>query len=336
MRGYPLVSILIPLYNAEKYFSETMESLLAQTYKNIEIIIVDDGSTDNSLKIARQYEEQHKHIKVYTQENSGGQVARNRAFELSKGDYIQHFDADDIMHPDKIASQMEVLREYGFQDDIVATGKWMMFRDSIENTVPNEQTINKSYDDTLLFLSESWGYNKEFILGQSWLISRILRLKVGKWNERLSMNQDGEFFCRVAYNSNKIVFVEESVVYYRRGIPDSISMNTSLAITRSYLDSFHCYYDTLKDDLDKKSLRKSLAMLYSWFYRSQYPLNTEMKEEVVDVLKSLGYDGPILEFKKSCRWVVSIFGVDAGLYIWTVKKKIVNILCQNFNLKCGS
>ncbi len=331
---YPLVSILIPLYNAEKYFVETMESLLAQTYKNIEMIIIDDGSTDNSLQIAREYESQHSYIKVYTQKNSGAQVARNRAFELSKGEYIQYFDADDIMHPEKIASQMEALREYGFKDDTVATGKWTKFIDSIENVVFKDKIIYKNYDDRLLFLSESWSNTAVFV-SPSWLISRELHLKVGKWNERLIRSQDSEFFFRVAYNSNKIIFVENSMVYYRKGISNSTSRNRSSAAIWSVLDSYDTYYNTVKNNLDKRSLRKALALLYSLAYATLFPLDREMKEEIYGKLKSLGYDRPIIEFKKSSKWIVSIFGIDAGLYILWIKKKIVTMLCRYLNVKCN-
>ena len=101
----PKVSILIPLYNSEEYIAETIDSCLNQTYDNIEIIIVDDGSTDAGLEIARQYEIKYENIKVKTQKNSGAPVARNKAFALSTGEYIQYIDADDLLHPDKIYLQ---------------------------------------------------------------------------------------------------------------------------------------------------------------------------------------------------------------------------------------
>lgn len=322
LQADPLVSILIPLYNAEAYFSETMESLLAQTYKNIEIIIVNDGSIDNSLKIARQYERQYTYIKVYTQTNSGGQVARNKAFKMSKGEYIQYFDADDIMHPDKIASQMDVLREYGFQDDIVATGKWMMFFNSIDNTFLKEQTINKNYDDKFLFFKEAW-MNKEFMIGQAWLISRKMCEKTGDWNILLSKNQDGEFFTRVAYNANKILFVEESIVYWRRGVENSVTSSRSFNAMRSDLNSYHTYYNLVKNDLNKYPLHKEISTLYSSFYEKYFPLDKQTKKDVYGKLKSLGYHQPIIEFNPKFSWIVKLFGVDAGLHLRRVKSKFV-------------
>lgn len=312
MREFPLVSILIPLYNAEKYFSETIESLLAQTYRNIEIIIVDDGSTDNSLNIAREYENQYEHIKVCTQKNSGPQVARNKAFELSHGEYIQYFDADDIIHPNKITSQMEALGQYSFQDDIVATGVWHTFSNLIENSVLRKQVIAKSYNDKFLFFKESWE-NVETIIGQSWLIPRKINETVGAWNVHLEKNQDGEFFTRVAYSANKIVFVKESIVYYRKGVENSVSSNRSFNGMRSHLNSYHIYYNLVKNDLDNYSLQKAVAILYSSFYQNYYPLEKQMKEEVYGKLQSLGYDQPLINFNPSLMWAVKILGAEGAL-----------------------
>jgi len=100
----PLVSILIPAYNAEPWMADTIQSALGQTWSNKEIIVVDDGSTDQTLSVARHFAS--KTVSVVTQENLGASAARNRAIELSQGDYIQWLDADDLLSPDKIAKQM--------------------------------------------------------------------------------------------------------------------------------------------------------------------------------------------------------------------------------------
>ena len=146
----PKVSILIPLYNSEEYIAETIDSCLNQTYDNIEIIIVDDGSTDSGLNIVREYENKHKNIKVEAQKNSGAPVARNRAFILSTGEYIQYIDADDLLHPDKIRLQMEVLKN---SDDLtIVFGKHGYFKKTIENTEWKDLPVNKNYNSGKQFL----------------------------------------------------------------------------------------------------------------------------------------------------------------------------------------
>ena len=103
----PLVSILIPAHNAQLWIADTIRSALAQTWERKEIIVVDDGSTDQTLTTARQFESDI--VRVVTQKNQGAAAARNQAFSLCKGDYIQWLDADDILAPDKIARQMAAL-----------------------------------------------------------------------------------------------------------------------------------------------------------------------------------------------------------------------------------
>src|SRR5689334_11048168 len=103
-----LVSILIPAYNAERWLAETLESALSQSWDRKEIIVVDDGSKDATLLVARSFEK--RGVRVVTQANQGAAIARNRAFELSQGEYIQWLDADDLLAPDKIERQMHVLQ----------------------------------------------------------------------------------------------------------------------------------------------------------------------------------------------------------------------------------
>jgi glycosyltransferase involved in cell wall biosynthesis len=103
----PSVSILIPAFNAQEWIRDTLLSATGQTWEPKEVIVVDDGSTDQTLEIARRFESDSVH--VITQENQGAASARNKAFTLSQGDFIQWLDADDLLAADKIAKQMQAL-----------------------------------------------------------------------------------------------------------------------------------------------------------------------------------------------------------------------------------
>lgn len=94
-----MLSVIIPLYNAGDSFRGCMESLIAQTWAAIEIIIVDDGSTDNSVDIARHYADNYSHVRLLHQANAGASVARNRGLAVAKGDYVAFVDADDPFIP---------------------------------------------------------------------------------------------------------------------------------------------------------------------------------------------------------------------------------------------
>lgn len=108
----PLVSIITPLYNSEKYIAETIESVLDQTYSNWEMIIVDDCSRDNGIKIVEEYQKKDKRIQLYKNEiNKGVSYTRNRAIDLSKGKYIAFLDSDDLWKKEKLKKQIKFMEE---------------------------------------------------------------------------------------------------------------------------------------------------------------------------------------------------------------------------------
>src|SRR5690242_9424093 len=120
----PLVSILIPAFNAGEWIADTLRSAVGQTWPQTEIIVVDDGSTDQTMAIVQQF--QSDNLKIVTQKNQGAAAARNKAFSLSKGDYIQWLDADDLLAPDKIASQLAALDEPP-NKSVLLSGSWGQF-----------------------------------------------------------------------------------------------------------------------------------------------------------------------------------------------------------------
>ena len=101
-----LVSVIVPVYNAEKYLRKCLDSLINQTLKDIEIILVDDGSIDSSLEICMDYAKNHAGIKVLTQKNQGPSVARNNALKIACGKYIGFVDSDDFVEADIIRPQV--------------------------------------------------------------------------------------------------------------------------------------------------------------------------------------------------------------------------------------
>lgn len=107
-----LVSVITPVYNAGKYLDRTLNSVFHQTYKNIEIVLVDDQSKDNSAEIIKEYQKMHPEIVYFLQpENKGAGYARNKALELAKGQYVAFLDSDDIWKPEKVEKQVRLLKE---------------------------------------------------------------------------------------------------------------------------------------------------------------------------------------------------------------------------------
>jgi glycosyltransferase involved in cell wall biosynthesis len=212
----PLVSIIIPVYNAEKYLAEAVRSAMEQTWPNKEIIIIDDGSTDNSLSIAKSFESEN--IKVFTQTNKGASTARNKGLEQAKGDYIQFLDADDLLSPDKLQSQVKLLT---VNPGKVAVCSTIHFTD--QTGTANQKPTD--YEEAFLidlepseFLVNLWGGNDNkgsMVQPNAWLTPADVIAKAGKWNESLSLDDDGEFFCRVLLKSKGIV-KSGGFNYYRK------------------------------------------------------------------------------------------------------------------------
>src|SRR6516225_815324 len=131
----PLVSILIPAYNAEKWIADTIQSALTQTWSRKEIIVVDDGSSDTTVEVAQRFSS--KELTVVTKQNQGAAATRNHALQLSQGDYIQWLDADDLLGPDKIERQLRALQGHE-GERLLLSSSWGYFnyRPSRERFVP--------------------------------------------------------------------------------------------------------------------------------------------------------------------------------------------------------
>src|SRR6516164_3179402 len=206
----PLVSILIPAYNAEQFIADAIRSAIGQTWQRKEIIVVDDGSKDRTAEMAQRFAS--KKVVFISKENQGAAATRNHAFQLSQGDYIQWLDADDLLAPDKIEQQLAALRE-GDGKRMLLSSSWGHFR---------YQTKRARFVATSLWqdltpvewLVRKMGDNQHMQTA-TWLTSRELAEAAGSWDTRLLVDDDGEYFCRVLLASEGTRFVPEAKVYYR-------------------------------------------------------------------------------------------------------------------------
>jgi glycosyltransferase involved in cell wall biosynthesis len=206
----PLVSVLIPAFNAERCIAGTIRSAIAQTWKAKEIIVVDDGSTDRTLEIARQFESES--VRVVTQAQQGAAAARNKAFSLSRGEYIQWLDADDLLSNEKIALQMKVAQELGSKRVLLSSGFGSFIcRDQKARFVPSALWADLSPTEWLFHKLDK----NVFLQTACWLVSRELSEAAGRWDSRLLADDDGEYFARVILASEGVKFVPGSKVYYR-------------------------------------------------------------------------------------------------------------------------
>jgi glycosyltransferase involved in cell wall biosynthesis len=218
----PLVSILIPAYNAAPWIHESLSSAISQTWPNKEVIVVDDGSTDATFELARQFAS--RTVKVVTQLNGGACAARNNALSLAQGHYIQWLDADDLLHPNKIERQM-ARRDNGADSLVLLTAAWGRFFYRLEKTVFVPDGLWRDLgpvDWVMTKLGENCWMNPG-----CWLVSRRLTQLAGPWDGRLanSGDDDGEYVCRVVAASAQVRFVPEARAYYRIGTVGSLNWN---------------------------------------------------------------------------------------------------------------
>jgi glycosyltransferase involved in cell wall biosynthesis len=207
-----LVSILVPAYNAESWLAETLRSALAQTWPRIEVIVVDDGSKDRTLEVARTFES-HK-VKVVTQPNMGAPGTRNKAFDHAQGTYIQWLDADDLLDPRKIATQMAVAAEIGNRRVPLAC-PFGQFYYRPEKAIFRATSLWRDLTPTEYFLTRF--NDNTFFQTDTWLVSRELSEAAGQWTDHDSPDDDGEYFCRVVMKSDGVKFVGDARTYYRIG-----------------------------------------------------------------------------------------------------------------------
>jgi glycosyltransferase involved in cell wall biosynthesis len=264
----PLVSIIIPAYRAAPWLAATLDSALAQTHPRCEIIVVDDGSPDDTLRIASSYADRHPgRLRVFTQPNAGASSARNHGLRLAQGDFIQYLDADDLLAPDKIARQLARLATAPTIS--IASGPWGRFTRSPADTVfsPEENWRDSPPLDWLRLNFSGRG----MMPPAAWLLPRSLTNRVGPWNETLSLNDDGEYFCRALLAASNVYFVPDAYSYYRSGILDSLSHSRS---RRAWNSAWHsheaCACHLLAAD-DTPASRRACADLFIRLAFAMYP-----------------------------------------------------------------
>lgn len=184
--GPPLVSIIIPCWNAERYVSEAIESALAQTYPNVEVIVIDDGSTDGSLEVIKLFGDR---IRWETGPNRGGCAARNSGVRLSSGEFIQFLDADDFLCREKVSMQVEALRRYSV--DIVTCDRYELPC----SLVPDESKLIQFslYEDPVNFFLRN-----ATIQTSSPIHRRFLLQQINGFDEALPCAQEYDLHLRLA------------------------------------------------------------------------------------------------------------------------------------------
>lgn len=275
------VSVIVPCYNAAPTLPATIESVLAQTWRNTEVIVVNDGSTDASLEIARRYEP--RGVRVVDQPNRGAAAARNAGLAQASGDFIQFLDADDLIAPDKIAHQVQrLLSEKG----ALASGAWARFHgDPASAGFVAEPAWRDLAGVEFLCLHFEAGW---MMPPAAWLAARSVVEQAGPWNESLSLNDDGEYFARVMLAAREIRFCAAARSYYRSGNPASLSARRDRRALESLHRSVALTFDHLLAAESSPRTRAAVAAGWRWIAFELYPDAPDLADSAEAQSQALG------------------------------------------------
>jgi len=306
----PLVSILIPAYNAQEFLGDTLRSAIAQTWPNKEIIVVDDGSTDQTVAVARRFESEG--VRVVTKKNAGAAAARNHAYSLCQGEYIQWLDADDLLTPDKISLQMEAAEECSKRTLLSCGFSKFMYRWYNAQFVPTALWEDLSPADWLV---RKMGQNV-YMQTATWLVSREVTEAAGPWNTNMLSDDDGEYFCRVLMQSDGTRFVPDAKVYYRALGSESLSqVEQSDRKVEALWHSMRLHVGYLRTL--EESARSHAAALHYLQIRMVYfyPDRPDIVEEMQKLAAEMGghLDPPSMSWKYS--WIKAVTG-------WSFAQKV--------------
>ncbi|MEH7439022.1 glycosyltransferase [Neobacillus drentensis] len=253
----PKVSIIVPIYNVEKYLSRCLDSLLAQTLKEIEVIAVNDGSTDLSLKILREYESQDNRIKVIDKQNGGVSSARNKGIQLSRGDYVGFVDPDDwvdpemymLMHKSATSEKADIvmcsyIREFGNHSKI------KNFNLPSEVYYKDEEVKIKVMRRLIGPLNKEVA-NPELLDAWGTVWSKLYRADLIKLNnikfmdlKKIGTNEDTLFNIEACFYAKSFIFINRPLYHYWRANSTSVTSGFKPNLLEqwiflfSYIESF--------------------------------------------------------------------------------------------------
>lgn len=305
-----LVSILIPCYNASRWLAQTLESALAQTWPAKEIIVVNDGSSDASLAVARTFEPRGVH--VIDQPNRGAAAARNAGLRAARGAYIQFLDADDLLAPDKIERQMDTLPGAG--GALLSSSAWARFhsdpREADFTPAPNWRDLTG-----IEFLQLHYETGS-MMQPAAWLASRALLDRAGPWDETLSLNDDGEYFARVMLAARECVFCATARSYYRSAVPGSLSSRRTRAALESLFHSVELTIAHLFEADDSPRSRAAAAHGWKRAAFELYPEAPDLSYVAENRSRALGGSARPLPAGRRFQWTSRILG-------WRLAKRLL-------------
>ena len=319
MKKNQLVSIIVPMYNAEKYMSECLDSLINQDYENLEIVLVDDGSTDKTLKICNEYAKKDKRVKVIHQKNSGVSEARNNGINKSTGEYITFVDSDDFIAKDFISYYVELINKTNA--DIALSRMPVKYR-----TGESKQVLNNEEKIEVITGKEcalEMLYYKIFIASWNKLFKRKLLVDNNiLFNKNIHFGEGFNYSVDAFLKANKVCITSLNKYYYRVDNESSVMTKFSLnQITGSIGAQKHLQekYDNIDAEISKAlkyaNWHTYFDCLNSIIGTNNVKNNVELYKKIKKVVRSdakCAFSAPISKKEKMKALVCSISPVLAS------------------------
>ncbi len=236
----PLASILINTYNDERYIKEALDSALAQTYKNIEVIVLDDSSTDRTTEIVKGYKDARlRYLRAPT--HVGLVEGRNLLLRAAKGEYLTYLDADDIYLPAKVAEEVDFLEAR--RDYAAVYCNLAYFYDGAPGVFYHHRQRFYGGDEVFARLLE-----KMFITNTAFMFRRAVYDKLGGYRNDLGLVEDWEYFLRMTHAGYRIAFLDKDLVHYRLRWDSHTNFARQVAIKQSAVNIFEDLKTRMRDD----------------------------------------------------------------------------------------
>lgn len=293
-----LVSIIIPVYNCEQYIHQCIDSVLRQTYREIEIILIDDGSTDNSVQILDNYRNVDKRVKVIHKNNEGVSIARNVGIDVSRGKYCAFIDADDFIHPNYISYLVHLAESNNVNIAISS-----QCRDNFFESIKEDDRIQivSAENGTALFLSPHlivgcWNkiFNRDFLIRNNLY-----------FNPELFYGEGLHFICMAAKHSNGIAIGMKKYYNYRRNNPASATTRFNIEKLINGQKSL----DLIASNVDNSS--KQIQDMLTW-HQCQFKMGAIVKiRESNNQNNYRDYYKSCLEYvRKNLKEIIKIRGIS--------------------------
>ncbi|MBE9582301.1 MAG: glycosyltransferase [Proteobacteria bacterium] len=296
----PLVSVIVPTFNCRDFIVQALQSILNQTYPKIEVIVIDDGSTDDTQSVLSPFR-RDKRIKYFYQSNAGQAAARNKGLSLANGTYIAFLDADDQWQPTKIAKQIAQLSHSrngvvysNFQIIDGVTGKSIAYHRGTR------------YEQLRYGKVTYWLSFFNFIPFSSVMVRRDCIQKVGSLDDRIKMGDDWDLLLRLSVYF-RFDFVDEPLLIYRMGRAQQLSANMSKRFEQQDL-IIQKFFISFPGLFSKRHIRRTASVRYC--FRGRFYSHHDFKKSLYLYLEAFRLNPTNLV---AIKGIIRLFAIQLGL-----------------------